>query len=128
MEEEEDQFIEDASQQMLKYIGDEKGIQGHQNSCYIDSTLFGLFAFSDVFDAMFLEADKTDKNRKAICSLLWKGIANPLRKYETFTSFCCWNMCVLVLGNLSLLSNDTKCIPNQVQIHGVCETNVYNAT
>ncbi len=25
-----------------KYIGEEKGIQGHQNSCYLDATLIGL--------------------------------------------------------------------------------------
>ena len=91
MEEQVDQHIEDATQQMMKYIGDKKGIQGHQNSCYLDSTVFGLFALSDVFDTMFLEAEKTaDKNRIAISSLLWKGIVNPLRKYDPL--FLCWNV------------------------------------
>ena len=74
---------------MLKYIGDERGIQGHQNSCYLDSTVFGLFALSDVFDTVFLEAEKTaDKNRIAISSLLWKGIVNPLRKYVSLEHKC----------------------------------------
>jgi len=64
--------------QMEKYLGDEQGIQGHQNSCYLDATLFGLFALSDVFDFMFLKAQ--DAAGKEIGSILWKGIVNPLRK------------------------------------------------
>ena len=56
------------------YIGDERGIQGHQNSCYLDATLFGLFAISDEFDAMFLN-EKSD-----IGNTLWRNIVNPLRK------------------------------------------------
>ena len=39
----------------LKHIGKPKGIQGHQNSCYLDATLYGMFAFSDAFDDLFLE-------------------------------------------------------------------------
>lgn len=27
-----------------------KGIQGHHNSCYLDATLFSMFAFTSVFD------------------------------------------------------------------------------
>jgi len=34
---------------------DIKGIQGYQNSCYLDATLYGLFAFSDAFDILFLD-------------------------------------------------------------------------
>ena len=66
-----------------KYVGNERGIQGHQNSCYLDSTLFGLFALSDIFDEMFLRvvSDSTaDVNRKALSEMLWNGIVNPLRK------------------------------------------------
>ncbi len=83
MEEQEDQTILDATQQMFQYIGNGRGIQGHQNSCYLDSTVFGLFALSDVFDTMFLEPDQSlssDLNRKRVAELLWKGIVNPLRK------------------------------------------------
>jgi len=65
--------------QMEKYLGDERGIQGHQNSCYLDATVFGLFALSDVFDFMFLE-EARDAAAKEIISILWKGIINPLRK------------------------------------------------
>ncbi len=65
------------------YMGDQKGIQGNQNSCYLDSSLFGLFALSDIFDEMFLEvvhSTTSDINRQAISNMLWKGIVNPLRK------------------------------------------------
>ena len=31
-------------------VGKNKGIQGYHNSCYMDSTLFAMFAFCDVFD------------------------------------------------------------------------------
>ncbi len=82
MEEQTDQFILDPAEQMLRYIGNSRGIQDHQNSCYLDSTLFGLFALSDIFDTMFLGPDQSiDHNRKHVTDLLWKGIVNPLRKY-----------------------------------------------
>ena len=87
MEKQTDQFINDPTEQMMRYIGLYRGIQGHQNSCYLDSTIFGLFALSDVFDSMFLAADQsitTDQNRKRVANLLWKGIVNPLRKYPHF--------------------------------------------
>ena len=83
MVEEEDQLLNDPTQQMRLYVGDVKGIQGHQNSCYLDSTIFALFALSDIFDTIFLEPNQAitiDKNTKAVIELFWKGIINPLRK------------------------------------------------
>ncbi len=83
MEEQTDQFLVDPNEQMVRYIGNRRGIQGHQNSCYMDSTIFGLFALSDAFDSIFLAPDQsitTDQNRKRVANLLWKGIVNPLRK------------------------------------------------
>ena len=77
MEERADQTIK--HNQMVKYLGEERGIQGHQNSCYLDATVFGLFALSDVFDSMFL-GEARDEAGKEIKSILWKGIVNPLRK------------------------------------------------
>lgn len=77
-----DQLMMDPAKQMLKYIGKMKGIQGHNNSSYIDSIVFGLFALSDVFDTMLLETKMmADQKREAISSLLREGIVNPLRKY-----------------------------------------------
>ena len=83
MEEEEDQLLNDPAQQMKLYIGDVRGIQGHQNSCYMDSTIFGLYALSGIFDIIFLEPNlvvTSVQSRKAVSELLWKGIVNPLRK------------------------------------------------
>jgi ubiquitin thioesterase CYLD len=80
----EDQFTEGRHEQIQRYIGDKKGIQGHQNSCYLDASIFGLFALTDAFDELFLKAESSktaDQNRQAIADLLWKGIVNPLRKY-----------------------------------------------
>lgn len=59
-----------------RYVGDEMGIQGHQNSCYLDATLFGLFALTNEFDAMFLQYAESS----TIGKILWKNIVNPLRK------------------------------------------------
>ena len=62
-----------------KYIGDGRGIQGHHNSCYLDSTVFGLFALSDSFDELLLE-EPTEEVGEKVKYYLWKGIVNPLRK------------------------------------------------
>ena len=63
-----------------KYIGDQRGIQGHQNSCYLDAILFGLFALSSCFDELFLYWGYT-KSNETIKSIIWKKIVNPLRRY-----------------------------------------------
>ena len=64
-----------------RYLGEGHGIQGNQNSCYLDATVFGLFAVSDVFDyQLFLLKDDADKDAKEIADILCKGIVNPLRK------------------------------------------------
>ena len=78
LEEPRDQFIN--SGQIFGYIGEGKGIQGHQNSSYLDSTIFALFAVSDVFDSMFLEQLQGDPVGE-IKNILWKKIVNPLRRY-----------------------------------------------
>uniref|UniRef100_A0A1X7TEA6 ubiquitinyl hydrolase 1 n=1 Tax=Amphimedon queenslandica TaxID=400682 RepID=A0A1X7TEA6_AMPQE len=62
------------------YTGDGRGIQGHHNSCYLDSTVFGLFALSASFDDLLLEKPTEEVGRK-VKYYLWKGIVNPLRKY-----------------------------------------------
>ena len=61
------------------YIGDAHGIQGHHDSCYLDSTVFGLFALSESFDDLLLE-EPTEEVGKKVKYFLWKGIVNPLRK------------------------------------------------
>ena len=65
--------------QLVKYLGEGRGIQGHYNSCYLDATVFGLFALSDVFDPM-LRTEARDPAGEEIREMLLKGIVNPLRK------------------------------------------------
>ena len=65
--------------QVNRYIGEERGIQGHQNSCYLDATVFGLFALSSVFDSMLAE-DSEDPAQQEVRELFRNGIVNPLRK------------------------------------------------
>ena len=60
------------------HTGAGKGIQGHQNSCYLDSTLYGLFAFSGAFDDLFLK-EATDEVGQTIKSIL-QTIVNTLRQ------------------------------------------------
>ena len=85
----EDQFVDKVL--FKRYIGDARGIQGHHNSCYLDATVFGLFALSDMFDIMFLgelkegeslpvSSPEVEKYTSETKQILWKGIVNPLRK------------------------------------------------
>ncbi|XP_056317766.1 ubiquitin carboxyl-terminal hydrolase CYLD isoform X2 [Danio aesculapii] len=62
-------------------VGKKKGIQGHYNSCYLDSTLFCLFSFSSVLDTVLLRPrSKTDvEYYKETQELLRTEIVNPLR-------------------------------------------------
>lgn len=57
-----------------------KGIQGKQNSCYLDATLYGMFAFSNAFDALFLEKKYDDDFELRVKNTLQQKIVNPLRK------------------------------------------------
>uniref|UniRef100_A0A3B5LF46 ubiquitinyl hydrolase 1 n=1 Tax=Xiphophorus couchianus TaxID=32473 RepID=A0A3B5LF46_9TELE len=58
-------------------IGRMKGIQGHCNSCYMDSALF-LFSCSSVLDSMLFKA--TTPQDAPIQRILLHDIVNPLRK------------------------------------------------
>jgi len=58
---------------------DINGIQGYQNSCYLDATLYGLFAFSDAFDILFLDLVATVKEQ-CIQKILKNKIVYPLRE------------------------------------------------
>ncbi|XP_078139473.1 ubiquitin carboxyl-terminal hydrolase CYLD isoform X4 [Centroberyx gerrardi] len=62
-------------------VGKKKGIQGHYNSCYLDSTLFCLFSFSSVLDTVLLRPRlKTDvEYYRETQELLRTEIVNPLR-------------------------------------------------
>ncbi|XP_016095754.1 ubiquitin carboxyl-terminal hydrolase CYLD [Sinocyclocheilus grahami] len=59
-----------------RLIGKMKGIQGHCNSCYMDSALFSVFSCSSVLDSLLFKTTEYE----TIQSILLKSIVNPLRK------------------------------------------------
>ncbi|KAG7488291.1 hypothetical protein MATL_G00033130 [Megalops atlanticus] len=63
---------------LQRLVGKMKGIQGHCNSCYMDSALFSLFSCSSVLDSLLF---KSTKQRDApIQTILLQDIVNPLRR------------------------------------------------
>ncbi|XP_072263127.1 ubiquitin carboxyl-terminal hydrolase CYLD-like isoform X1 [Pyxicephalus adspersus] len=62
---------------LVKIIGQCNGIQGHYNSCYLDTTLFSLFTFSSVLDYILRSPDVCDAKVQRI---LREDIVNPLRR------------------------------------------------
>ena len=67
-------------------VGRMRGIQGHHNSCYLDATLFSMFAFSMVFDSvLYRKKRETDREEyEPVQSALKNAIVNPLRVYVSF--------------------------------------------
>ncbi|XP_065358711.1 uncharacterized protein CYLD isoform X3 [Calliphora vicina] len=63
--------------------GNFKGIQGHHNSCYLDVTLFSMFAFTPVFDAILYRPPEKDdiSHYTEVQTVLREVIVNPLRKH-----------------------------------------------
>ncbi|KAK2576712.1 hypothetical protein KPH14_005369 [Odynerus spinipes] len=59
-----------------------KGIQGHHNSCYLDATLFSMFAFTSVFDNLLFRPpnEKDCPEYEEVQKVLREEIVNPLRK------------------------------------------------
>ena len=62
--------------------GRNKGIQGHQNSCYLDATLFSMFCFTSVFDSLLYRprGEKDIARYDEVQRVLREEIVNPLRK------------------------------------------------
>ena len=62
-------------------FGKNKGIQGHQNSCYLDATLFSMFAFTSVFDSILFRPPTSNdiKEYSDVQLVLREEIVNPLR-------------------------------------------------
>ncbi|XP_036417691.1 ubiquitin carboxyl-terminal hydrolase CYLD [Colossoma macropomum] len=66
------------SEDVLKVLtGRMKGIQGHCNSCYMDSALFSLFSCSSVLDSLLFKGTK--QNEESIQRTLRRDIVCPLR-------------------------------------------------
>ncbi|XP_075709233.1 ubiquitin carboxyl-terminal hydrolase CYLD-like isoform X2 [Rhinoderma darwinii] len=70
------------SEAVERLTGWKKGIQGHCNSCYLDATLFCMFASSSALDTILLRPpDKNDSDSYTETrDLLRTEIVNPLRK------------------------------------------------
>jgi hypothetical protein len=65
-------------------IGINKGIEGDSNSCYMDATIFCMFAYSAVFDSL-LHMDVHDKEPiEKLQKLLRQNIVNVLRSEMGF--------------------------------------------
>ena len=62
-----------------KFIGPLKGIQGNQNSCYLDATLFAMFALNIYFDQMLLEGAQDEYGRE-VQDIISAKIIYPLRQ------------------------------------------------
>ena len=65
-------------------IGKFKGIQGHNNSCYMDSLLYSLFLFNDSLDKIFELKSDDDLNHYEMKNHFRRLIVNPLRSDKCF--------------------------------------------
>ncbi|KAL4712832.1 hypothetical protein ACJJTC_011902 [Scirpophaga incertulas] len=63
--------------------GKNRGIQGHHNSCYLDATLFAMFTFTSVFDALLYRPEEPEDSPHylEVQRVLREEIVNPLRKH-----------------------------------------------
>ncbi|XP_026327919.1 ubiquitin carboxyl-terminal hydrolase CYLD isoform X2 [Hyposmocoma kahamanoa] len=63
--------------------GKSRGIQGHHNSCYLDATLFSMFTFTSVFDALLYRPPEPEDSPhySEVQRVLREEIVNPLRKH-----------------------------------------------
>ncbi|PAA55907.1 hypothetical protein BOX15_Mlig027790g3, partial [Macrostomum lignano] len=63
-------------------VGRNRGVQGHHNSCYLDSTLFAMFATVGAFDGVLERPGqaKDIDNYEEIKNTLREGIVNCLRR------------------------------------------------
>ena len=65
----------------IEKCGNMQGLQGHHNSCYLDATLYSMFAFSSVFDTL-LHRQRKDGDLEEydkVQTVLRECIVNPLR-------------------------------------------------
>lgn len=68
-----------AESEVLSVLGGKmKGIQGHFNSCYLDSTLFSLFSSSVILDRL---CQNSADPEGSICRQMRKDIVNRLRRH-----------------------------------------------
>uniref|UniRef100_A0A670K600 USP domain-containing protein n=1 Tax=Podarcis muralis TaxID=64176 RepID=A0A670K600_PODMU len=63
---------------LQKMEGVMKGIQGHCNSCYLDTTLYSLFSFSSALDGILYSSEVRDAT---VQQILRQQIVQPLRQH-----------------------------------------------
>ncbi|XP_038067696.1 uncharacterized protein LOC119737423 isoform X6 [Patiria miniata] len=75
-------FIDPPLRLRPEFVGMWKGIQGDQNSCYLDCTLFSMFAYNGVFDPLLRHTQGQGdlQEYEKVQKTLRESIANPLRK------------------------------------------------
>nr|XP_054748343.1 ubiquitin carboxyl-terminal hydrolase CYLD-like [Lytechinus pictus] len=63
-------------------VGENKGIQGDQNSCYLDVSLYSMFSFNTTFDVSLVrpKEGKDVQDFEEIQTILREKIVNPLRE------------------------------------------------
>ncbi|XP_068743882.1 ubiquitin carboxyl-terminal hydrolase CYLD-like isoform X2 [Montipora capricornis] len=95
-----------------KYCGNMRGLQGHHNSCYLDATLYSMFAFSWVFDALLHRQRKdTDlQEYDEVQRVLRESIVNPLRLHGFVRADCVLQLRELLdkLSSTAGLVNEEK--------------------
>eukprot|EP00095_Tigriopus_kingsejongensis_P010911 snap_masked-scaffold348_size200312-processed-gene-1.13 protein:Tk10911 transcript:snap_masked-scaffold348_size200312-processed-gene-1.13-mRNA-1 annotation:"isoform b" len=74
--------IQMLSGDVARICGRQRGLQGQQNSCYLDATLFVMFSFTSVFDSLLYRPQTTQDIREycEVQRVLREEIVNPLRK------------------------------------------------
>nr|CAG4638344.1 EOG090X03LH [Cyclestheria hislopi] len=68
---------------IAKFVGKYRGIQGHHNSCYLDATLFSMFTFTSVFDSLLYRPPTQEDipQYSEVQRILRDEIVNPLRQH-----------------------------------------------
>ena len=65
--------------ELQRFIGPRRGIQGHQNSCYLDATLFAMFGLTNKFDEVICMPTK-DEFAVDVLKTMCNKIVYPLRR------------------------------------------------
>ncbi|XP_057292245.1 ubiquitin carboxyl-terminal hydrolase CYLD-like [Hydractinia symbiolongicarpus] len=95
-----------------KYVGRKKGVQGHHNSCYMDATIFAMYAFAHVFDVALHRKKRRDDilEYDRVQRILKEQIVNPLRQngYVHHQSVMELRKCLNDLGDIGGFLNEEK--------------------
>ena len=110
---------------VTKHIGT-KGIQGHQRSCFLDATLYGMFTFSNAFDILFLEEVTSDTEGLNLQRILKSEIVHPLRKYVRNIIILCtcirnWLIHTATTHNLMILVCYTHAVKSPTCTFAICK-------